>query len=404
MRYKVLWFDDEHASEHASHIFLKAEKAGIKLVGVATAEEGERVLKLEPHAWDAILLDGLFGEEENVAGATHDETALVRAIQAIKTHEQRHGIVLPWFVLSGQTSILDNNSVLRSQKVSEADVYDKNSDDDFDRLWIDIIHASDNRPTTRVRHRFRDVFEISKELGFETQEEEDLLKVLKDVSEKDSDLPDHHYLRFLRNCLERMFRACNVKGLLHDKCIKNGEVKLQLCSLFMAGEPVKTLGVRCRKAHFNPLVATHVRHLLEVTSAYSHTEGPEKGKARFQLEEYRKLVARSPYLLYSLTFMMMDVLLWYKAYSNLNSDVDKNKALWKTLDKDGWDRGEVVEMDKYGNAFFQSDTFSDKAFIHFRQVQQNGLSEGDPIEAVIRPLDERPKVAEVRRLKKDCSN
>lgn len=103
-----------------------------------------------------------------------------------------------------------------------------------------------------------------------------------------------------------MFRDANKRGLLHDKCIdEKRKVNLTESSLFMAGKPTKYLDVYCDIPHFPPIIAANVKSMLEITRGASHTTEPDE-KELINLQAYWEQV-NTPYLLYSLTFMLCDI-------------------------------------------------------------------------------------------------
>lgn len=376
-QYRVLWFDDEHDAEKLDHIPKKARKAGIELIGFASAAAGVDELDRHYAQYDAVIIDGLFFEEEGSSGDAVDEVALIVVKNALVALASRTGVVLPEFVLSGQPSILSEaNSVLKAHKVPR--VYDKNNDADFDALWSDIKLATDQRADTQIRHRYQRVFDVCTERYIGTGAAEHLLTILRNVNCDDSGLPDDLYFNHLRKCLEWLFRAAAKQGLLHAKCIDaKGEVNLRCSSLFMAGKEVHVLAVKCTKTHFPPLVADHVKYILDVTNAHSHTDSWEQEQCKLQLENYRESIY-SPYLLFGLTFMMMDVLLWYKHYADNNPDVATNQGLWEPLvapkEDDPEQVGTVINKNAKGFAFFEPDSGTENCFIPHRIVTANALS------------------------------
>ena len=56
----------------------------------------------------------------------------------------------------------------------------------------------------------------------------------------------------------------------------------------------------------------------------------------------------TPYLLYSLTFLLCDIIIWFGQYVHENGDVDKNKALWRDLILDG-------EVERDGEGLYVGD-------------------------------------------------
>jgi cold shock CspA family protein len=398
MRYRVLWFDDDHAAEKLDHIPKKARKAGIDLVGYASAAAGEQELMTNHRKYDAVILDGLFFEEEGMSGDAVDESALVKVKNTLLALAAQTHDILPEFVLSGQPSVLSEaNAVLKVHKVSK--VYDKNSDEDIAKLWLDIKAAAADREATQIRHRYQRVFEICTERYIGDAAAEHLLTILRNVNGVDSELKDDLYFNHLRKCLEWLFRAANRQGLLHDECIAKGEVNLRCSSLFMAGKEVNVLGVKCAKAHFPPLIAEHVRYILDVTNAHSHTESWEQEQARMQLEQYRATV-RSPYLLFSLTFMLLDVLLWYKQYADAHPNAANNRSHWQDLvQPEGLSEeqmGIVINKNTKGFAFFKPDSGAENAFIPPPIVADNTLDNAMRVAVRTKLADKGPEVSSLR--------
>jgi hypothetical protein len=187
--------------------------------------------------------------------------------------------------------------------------------------------------------------------------------------------------------LESMFRKANEIGLLHDKCIPGGKVNLTESGLFLSGEPTMHLKVQCSIAHFSKMVTSSVQSIINVTGAASHTTTADT-KNNVNLQEYRKTV-NSPYLLYSLTFQLMDVLIWFKNYMDANTDVAKNKSLWL----DSGNKG-IVSKELNGYGTFQPDNGGNTLSITPRMMTDNGLSVGDKIEV------ETKIVEQIKTLKK----
>lgn len=133
----------------------------------------------------------------------------------------------------------------------------------------------------------------------------------------------------------------------------------------------------------------HIRYLLEVTNAFSHTEDLGAENSTLQLSEFREMV-RSPYLLYSLTFQLLDVLLWFKAYAEANPDVAKNKSLWVDTQGEGWVTGKVG--DPTTRLFLAA---GGSAYIPRPLADQEQLQPGMRIEVQIKDSD--PRVVKVGR-------
>lgn len=175
----------------------------------------------------------------------------------------------------------------------------------------------------------------------------------------DMNFDDELHFTPIRIVLESMFRAANKFGLLHDLCVKGGKVNLSESSLFMSGEETKHLSIKAKESVFNKIISNNVKSLIFITGAASHTviDDPKKN---IDLMDYKSIV-KTPFLLYSLTFQLIDVLVWFKNYVDSNPDVAKNKLNWENSiqlsekKEDGfWQRGTVINLNKErGFAFFK---------------------------------------------------
>ena len=110
------------------------------------------------------------------------------------------------------------------------------------------------------------------------------------------------------------------------------------------------------KIHFPILLANNVKSILDATSAASHSEGGEKENGKVNFSEYKKQI-NSSYLLYSIAYQVMDLLLWFKKYADENSDKEKNKSLWQSTSPSAqegeWIRGEITRIADNGYGTFQ---------------------------------------------------
>ena len=127
-----------------------------------------------------------------------------------------------------------------------------------------------------------------------------------------------------------MFRAARKQGLLHDKCFDaRDHINLTDASLYMAGKATLHSGVICKQAHFPVMLADNVKFILEVTGGASHTTEVDERDVP-NLTAYWASI-KTPYLLYSLAFMLCDVLIWFNDYVAAHPDVIANKALGRFL-------------------------------------------------------------------------
>ncbi len=391
-QYKVLWLDDEHQTLES--IIELAADAGIELIGVADAETGVQELNSQNMHYDAVILDGKFyrsGEEQGARALGN--SAFVKVAGVLKEMKAQ-GKILPWFVLSGQPNfVLDQDDWIGEMTDSDfsgGKIFDKSKDEDVDALWQSIKDACDMLPDTRIRYQHRKVFEASSE-RYVPEASVPLMKVLRAIHEESKEFDDTEQFNQLRIVLEYMFRAANRHGLLHDKCISDKGVNLNQSGLFMSGKDCNVVGVKCAKTHFPNMVSHLVWDIIEITNSGSHSDDEEYGK--LMLSSHRKSVG-SPYLLFSLTYRLMDILIWFKSYVDENPDIDKNKDLWVSLTpvaSGAWVPGFLSSVHANGWGTFIPDGSAESLSIPPKLVSDNGLSEGTRIQVITKPSPDGTK-------------
>lgn len=355
---KVLWIDDKY--DTLEGILESAEDNDIELIGFKSAEEALKELKKHEisEIYDAVVLDGLFYVNSIDKGIPSRDTAFIKVASELKVLKEK-GFILPWFILSGQTSFTldDNSSVegLADENYAKGRVFEKNKDEDV--LWIELKKAVEEIPLYRLKQEYRQVFEVCSEKYIGSESKKHLLQILASIKKPNEVFDDELYFTQIRIILELVFRKANKLGFLHDHCIFNGKVNLSESSLFLAGKETAHLNIRCGKSHFPKLIADSVQSILFITGAASHTTDPEIQK-NIDLLTYRKTV-QTPYLLYSLTFKLMDVLLWFKEYVDLNPNIDENKKNWinnfSPSNNGDWIIGTITQIQKNGFGTFKPD-------------------------------------------------
>lgn len=160
--YKVLWFDDEHKT--LEDIIENCLLLDIELIGYSNAQDGLEVLLNDPQRFDAILLDGMFLKSETQQTEVKDDAfgEVAKALSNLKAQ----GVILPWFIYSGQPNFVkDQNKLLelfKEEASAGGKVFDKNDDKDFTELCTQIKIAADQQPHTQVRLQNINAFEVFK--------------------------------------------------------------------------------------------------------------------------------------------------------------------------------------------------------------------------------------------------
>jgi hypothetical protein len=188
--YKVLWFDDEHKTLEL--IKEEAVIADIQLVGFADASNGLKELQESYKEYHAVLLDGLFFKNDSETGDVQSGEAFGEVARVLSNFKSR-GIIIPWFIYSGQKSFVKDRNVLvdvfSDGAFAKGKIFDKNNDDDFIELCSEIKIEADKLPITVAKNSYPDIFEIF-ELGYlpDAVEENILDLLIKPLPQNNSEL------------------------------------------------------------------------------------------------------------------------------------------------------------------------------------------------------------------------
>lgn len=370
MIYNVLWLDDDHNKP----VFLPFKvTASKKKLNVTYCEfSDDFLINLgNGSCWDAVIIDVIgkkskdFSESdkgfiETFLRLTKDSPSLLR------------------FIFSGQDSILNNEGYIKDilsanpAEYSKVLIYDKT--DGVESLLNDIIRAIEDNPLRKIQIKYRNVFEVFSKQYIGSEGMRELAEILIDINSDKPFINDKPYFTQLRIILEYVFRAANRIGLLCDGCIdKNGKVNLTDASRFLAGMPTMVQGInyRCSKSHFPRILADNIKNLLYVTGGASHSSDV-KYDDQTNLVLY-KSYTETPYLLYGLAFIICDLIVWFKSYSDQNNNIEHNQSLWEIVSKETTNFIGEIEQDKEDNYF------CGKYSLPYKKVN-SGFSIGDMIE------------------------
>jgi hypothetical protein len=187
--YKVLWFDDEHKTLEL--IKEEALIVDIQLVGFSNADTGLKELEKSYKEYHAVLLDGLFFKNEKEIGDVQSSEAFGEVAKVLGNLKAQ-GIIIPWFIYSGQKSFVKEKNILidvfSDTAFANGKIFDKNKDEDFIELCNEIKREADKLPTTKVIHNNPEIFEIF-ELGYlpDSVEENILDLLIKPLPQNNSE-------------------------------------------------------------------------------------------------------------------------------------------------------------------------------------------------------------------------
>lgn len=321
MKPRVIWLDDDiHDAKLRGTIALF--RRAFDIIECENLDEFRKKSKL--YEWDAAILDVLNSDEK--------PTDVISSIRII-------GEGKLWFVYSGKPQITQSDNLIKdilegpdyARSYASLPIYEKSTHDQL--LIEDITNAVKNKRVWQVENQYEKVLKIVDTYLEDKECHKYLLDILCAASGA-TELDSHLYYNKIRVILEWMFRAANKAGLLHDNCFDSqNRINLTDASMFMAGKPAIHSGVICEKAHFPVLIANNVRTILEVTGGASHTTIVDENE-RPNLTTYWANID-TPYLLYSLAFMLCDILVWFGQYVEEHPDIPANTILWRELRLEG---------------------------------------------------------------------
>lgn len=390
--YNILWIDDEH--ETLGGTKGRAKRNGINLVPFKSLNGGMGELSRNYPNYDGVLLDAKFFENEDDVKGSEDTYNVHRAKEELFQLRKRFEI----FILTGQSEAYDDTTFQKAFKR----VYKKGSDSDIQRLLNDIKDAANGQRDTQIRHEYRRAFEVCSEKYIGEASGIDLLSLLKEEEEIGSE----KYFNTIRKILEDLFLAFHKFNLLPSEFV-NPQVSLNQSSIFLSGQDQNErtnarfkLHRHLEETHLSRTVSNTIRSLLHIVQPGSHRSGVDK---------HVHLVNNS-YLLKSLTFQLLDVLVWFKIYIDSNP----KKHNWERTVSDS--TGEIVENplidgrvinchEFKGFAFLEPDNGDKNEFIPPHLVERFQLKDGDNVRGEIQVYhdnttgERRTRVSNITKLK-----
>lgn len=357
--YNILWIDDEHHKLGA--LIRSAIDFGIKLIPYKSLDGGMSELEKNYPYYDGVLLDAKFFENEDDEAGSEDTFSSFRAKERIEQLPKKFEI----FILTGQAEAFDDKTF---NKVF-SNVFRKGIDKDEDALFESLIRAADSQIDTQIRHKYQRVFEVCSEKYIGEYAGQDLLSVLKELNSTDVD----KYFNAVRKIIEDVFIAFNKFQLLPNEFI-NPTVSLNESSKFLMGKNSKGETftekgfIHKDGTHLPKQISTYIWNILNATQDGSH---------RASIDEHVKSL-KTPYLLNSIVFQLLDVIVWFKQYVDTNPITEN----WETELPDeephnGLIEGTVINYSALkGFAFFEPTDGSENIFIPPHIVTDNSLVDG----------------------------
>jgi hypothetical protein len=391
--YKILWIDDQY--ETLDNFQLKAERNGILLEGFKSFEEGFAYLDSHLNEFSGVLLDARFFSGR--ADETGDETLKGLSLAVSRLDQLHPSEKLPWFILSGQAD-LERNSFFSE---TYGKYYVKFNELSEQALFAAIKDAADKLVHTRIRHRYADVFSVFTPQLLGEGADVYLLQILECLAEPAGKPEADSYFNQLRKLIEAFLFGLHRHQLLPDQCQEGGKFNLTYSRLFLTGSEVRphngTPSFKARQVLLPAVLVDALQRLIELTNNGSHfqhdaqiTPG-QRQATEAKLTQLRQRV-KTPYLLASLTYQLLDLLVWLKSLLD-SADVATYKQAWDVAPLNvaagspAEIAGKIKRIVAGGSAFFIADADNAEAYIPKRLVDAHLLTVGQAVRVV---LDTRP--------------
>lgn len=259
-------------------------------------------------------------------------------------------------------------------------------------LYEELKALVDRSNEQALRDRYKDVFAVLNAPYLDPAAEPLFMNALLFVERGDKSGSDRLFMNPLRQVIEHLFFAVHRQGMLPDILVKP-RINQRLSALYLRGERVlhpsrstATLALQCDRKPMPRIIADALDNILRVTSESSHAdETIEDTNYMFDNREALQEHGVTPYLLSTIVFQLMDVLVWFKHFADAHPDAKANRS-WLHEEAVGTDGAPItaattkelsrVLVKKRDDKPFAhaGDAFIKKEFIH-----QHGLVDGDMI-------------------------
>ncbi len=380
--YNVLWIDDE--CEQMQDFVLSADAEGIYLVGYKSYEEGIADLETDLFLYDAVLLDARFFKSKTQLSGTEDLKGLAASMRDLIRLEQRRK--LPRFIYTGQKDLSKDSTFNETYKDNFDGIFSKHSADDQDKLFAAIRSSADKQVETQIKHKYERVFEVCTQDYIGRKAAEVLLQILKCADQNQNIEPDK-YITPLRKIVEDLFVAFNKHGLLPDDFAGNS-VALNESSKFLSGKQAKGYTLNADSC-LPEVLSKALWSILDVIQPGSH-----RSEVDTHIREQQ-----TPYLLYGVTYMLLDILVWFKRYI----DSKPTKGNWiaplvqMATGHGEWQKGEITRISENGWGQCCLAGGREEVGVPPAKMSRAQLREGDQVEIKTSPGNGRTFTDDIRK-------
>lgn len=358
--YNILWIDDDH--ETLTGTKGRAKRNGIQLFPFKSLNAGMSELEQNYHFYDGVLLDAKFLENEDDVKGSEDTENIHRAKEQLLQLKKKFEI----FVLTGQAEAYEDTTFNKAFKK----VYKKGSDEDIERLFVDIKSAAANQQDTQIRLQNATLFKAFDSSPNLKKHYPNLLEIIKGL-DKFQDF------NLIRKILESLFVALAELNIIPET-FTDEQGWINGTAVF--------LSKRHKDYVFNediihPLVAQSLYQVLQIVQDASHNEGTLK----LQVDAFTK-IQNTGYFYKSTVYGFLEVFSYLGEFMKNNQDKEQNKKRWQKKEttifktESDWRTGSVTRIAENGWGTFICAEKGDSISIHPNGVKNNKLAENQNIQ------------------------
>ncbi len=267
-------------------------------------------------------------------------------------------------------------------------------------LYAELKVLVDRSNEQALRDRFSDVFAVLKAPYLEPAADPLFMNALLFVERGDKSGSDRLLMNPLRQVIEHLFYAVHRQGMLPDILV-TPRINQRLSALYLRGDRVlhpskssPTVALRCDRKPMPRIIADALDNILRVSSESSHADETIEG-TNYALDNREALLEHgvTPYLLSTIVFQLMDVLVWFKRFAEAHPNPVANRS-WLHEEAVGPDGLHLPEAETKELSRVIVKKRDDKPFAHAGDafikkelIQQYGLVDGDLISGVSKRVD-----------------
>jgi hypothetical protein len=362
MNYKVLWIDDDCNTSYGRDFIGQAEQDNVDITPFESHEEG--ILFLESNLLNihAVILD---------AKVKHKKDDTVTGLEGLRASRDRlieinRNNYLPYFIFTGQPDYHTNQMF----KESYGNYYIKGIDNV--RLIAELIEKVENKVEYILQKKYKDVFDVCSDKYIGTSNREKIFRVLNGI--KNNHINNPTYFNEIRKIMESVFLSCNDKGLFPNDC-----TDMNARSTFLGKKEMQT--------YVPVYIQRNIHSVVQISQEGSHRLSIDKDVTD----------GKCPYLLKSTVFELLNILLWFKEFSDsyqnglgINLETLPNIEL-----EQNWIQGELAEINDKGWGKFLS--LDGMWSVPPQMIKQYGFQVGDELEITTK-TDNNKHIDSIRKI------